>query len=131
MFACPLWYMYMVFIQDPIRWSPLIDVVDGYSPTLPHLKGLQNRDTATSTIKQVKSAQCFSLTNFAEDFYFHLVSLLLRPFSILCVERERETLQGAVSYEYIINNAGKNCCISLRLLQDVLVLQHFWSMLIN
>lgn len=41
-------------IQDPIRWSPLTDVEDGYSPTLPHLKGLQNGDTATSAIKQVK-----------------------------------------------------------------------------
>lgn len=40
--------------QDPVRWSPLTDVVDGYSPTLPHLKGLQNGDTATSAIKQVK-----------------------------------------------------------------------------
>ncbi|RVW92217.1 Ferredoxin-dependent glutamate synthase 1, chloroplastic/mitochondrial [Vitis vinifera] len=39
--------------EDPIRWSPLTDVVDGYSPTLPHLKGLQNGDTATSAIKQV------------------------------------------------------------------------------
>ncbi|MCL7038795.1 hypothetical protein MKW94_000316 [Papaver nudicaule] len=27
--------------EDPIRWTPLADVVDGYS-TLPHLKGLQN-----------------------------------------------------------------------------------------
>lgn len=43
-----------VFKQDPIRWSPLTDVVDGYSPTLPHLKGLQNGDTATSAIKQVR-----------------------------------------------------------------------------
>lgn len=42
--------------QDPIRWSPLTDVVDGYSPTLPHLKGLQNGDTATSAIKQVNFA---------------------------------------------------------------------------
>ncbi|KAF8395692.1 hypothetical protein HHK36_019642 [Tetracentron sinense] len=33
--------------EDPVRWSPLTDVVDGYSPTLPHLKGLQNGDTAT------------------------------------------------------------------------------------
>lgn len=40
-------------LQDPIRWKPLEDVVDGYSPTLPHLKGLQNGDTATSAIKQV------------------------------------------------------------------------------
>ncbi|CAA2995966.1 ferredoxin-dependent glutamate synthase, chloroplastic [Olea europaea subsp. europaea] len=39
--------------EDPIRWSPLTDVEDGYSPTLPHLKGLQNGDTATSAIKQV------------------------------------------------------------------------------
>ena len=43
----------IVIIQDPIRWRPLADVVDGYSPTLPHLKGLQNGDTATSAIKQV------------------------------------------------------------------------------
>ena len=43
----------MYCIQDPIRWKPLTDVVDGYSPTLPHLKGLQNGDTATSAIKQL------------------------------------------------------------------------------
>jgi hypothetical protein len=48
-------------IQDPIRWSPLTDVEDGYSPTLPHLKGLQNGDTATSAIKQVK---CKKMTFF-------------------------------------------------------------------
>ncbi|GJN10801.1 hypothetical protein PR202_ga28927 [Eleusine coracana subsp. coracana] len=43
--------------QDPVRWNPLTDVVDGYSPTLPHLKGLQNGDTATSAIKQVASGR--------------------------------------------------------------------------
>lgn len=43
--------------EDPIRWTPLTDVVDGYSPTLPHLKGLQNGDTATSAIKQVASGR--------------------------------------------------------------------------
>ncbi|KZV57862.1 Glutamate synthase 1 isoform 1 [Dorcoceras hygrometricum] len=43
--------------EDPIRWRPLTDVVDGYSPTLPHLKGLQNGDTATSAIKQVASGR--------------------------------------------------------------------------
>ncbi|XP_059668315.1 ferredoxin-dependent glutamate synthase 1, chloroplastic/mitochondrial-like isoform X1 [Cornus florida] len=43
--------------EDPIRWSPLTDVVDGYSPTLAHLKGLQNGDTATSAIKQVASGR--------------------------------------------------------------------------
>ncbi|KAL8258587.1 hypothetical protein R6Q59_026540 [Mikania micrantha] len=43
--------------EDPIRWTPLADVVDGYSPTLPHLKGLQNGDTATSAIKQVASGR--------------------------------------------------------------------------
>uniref|UniRef100_A0A0E0EFJ4 Ferredoxin-dependent glutamate synthase, chloroplastic n=1 Tax=Oryza meridionalis TaxID=40149 RepID=A0A0E0EFJ4_9ORYZ len=43
--------------EDPIRWSPLADVEDGYSPTLPHLKGLQNGDTATSAIKQVASGR--------------------------------------------------------------------------
>uniref|UniRef100_A0A2P2LRV9 glutamate synthase (ferredoxin) n=1 Tax=Rhizophora mucronata TaxID=61149 RepID=A0A2P2LRV9_RHIMU len=43
--------------EDPIRWQPLTDVVDGYSPTLPHLKGLQNGDTATSAIKQVASGR--------------------------------------------------------------------------
>ncbi|KAF6140440.1 hypothetical protein GIB67_030521 [Kingdonia uniflora] len=43
--------------EDPVRWSPLTDVIDGYSPTLPHLKGLQNGDTATSAIKQVASGR--------------------------------------------------------------------------
>ncbi|PON63092.1 Glutamate synthase [Parasponia andersonii] len=43
--------------EDPIRWKPLSDVADGYSPTLPHLKGLQNGDTATSAIKQVASGR--------------------------------------------------------------------------
>ncbi|KAG9457365.1 hypothetical protein H6P81_001873 [Aristolochia fimbriata] len=43
--------------EDPIRWTPLSDVVDGYSPTLPHLKGLQNGDTATNAIKQVASGR--------------------------------------------------------------------------
>ncbi|XP_043720695.1 ferredoxin-dependent glutamate synthase, chloroplastic [Telopea speciosissima] len=43
--------------EDPIRWKPLTDVTDGYSPTLPHLKGLQNGDTATSAIKQVASGR--------------------------------------------------------------------------
>ncbi|OVA01515.1 Class II glutamine amidotransferase domain [Macleaya cordata] len=43
--------------EDPVRWNPLTDVVDGYSPTLPHLKGLQNGDTATSAIKQVASGR--------------------------------------------------------------------------
>ncbi|XP_047323028.1 ferredoxin-dependent glutamate synthase 1, chloroplastic/mitochondrial-like [Impatiens glandulifera] len=43
--------------EDPIRWKPLTDVEDGYSPTLPHLKGLQNGDTATSAIKQVASGR--------------------------------------------------------------------------
>ncbi|KAG2262506.1 hypothetical protein Bca52824_069585 [Brassica carinata] len=43
--------------EDPIRWKPLTDVVDGYSPTLPHLKGLQNGDIATSAIKQVASGR--------------------------------------------------------------------------
>ncbi|XP_073017291.1 ferredoxin-dependent glutamate synthase, chloroplastic-like [Primulina eburnea] len=43
--------------EDPIRWRPLTDVEDGYSPTLPHLKGLQNGDTATSAIKQVASGR--------------------------------------------------------------------------
>ncbi|XP_065857922.1 uncharacterized protein [Euphorbia lathyris] len=39
--------------KDLIHWSLLFDIVDGYSPTLPHLKGLQNCDTATSAINQV------------------------------------------------------------------------------
>eukprot|EP00249_Psilotum_nudum_P024065 c29078_g1_i2 orf=699-5618(+) len=43
--------------EDPVRWRHLSDVVDGYSPTLPHLKGLQNGDTATSAIKQVASGR--------------------------------------------------------------------------
>jgi glutamate synthase (ferredoxin) len=43
--------------EDPVRWKPLDDVQDGYSSTLPHLKGLQNGDTATSAIKQVASGR--------------------------------------------------------------------------
>eukprot|EP00252_Welwitschia_mirabilis_P016848 TRINITY_DN3745_c0_g1_i1.p1 TRINITY_DN3745_c0_g1~~TRINITY_DN3745_c0_g1_i1.p1 ORF type:complete len:1624 (+),score=368.74 TRINITY_DN3745_c0_g1_i1:479-5350(+) len=43
--------------EDPIRWKPLSDVVDGYSATLPHLRGLQNGDTANSAIKQVASGR--------------------------------------------------------------------------
>ncbi|MCO5561597.1 hypothetical protein L7F22_015218 [Adiantum nelumboides] len=43
--------------EDPVRWRHLADVNDGYSPTLPHLKGLQNGDTATSAIKQVASGR--------------------------------------------------------------------------
>ncbi|BBN01830.1 glutamate synthase (ferredoxin) [Marchantia polymorpha subsp. ruderalis] len=43
--------------EDPVRWRNLDDVRDGYSPTLPHLKGLQNGDLATSAIKQVASGR--------------------------------------------------------------------------
>eukprot|EP00245_Coleochaete_scutata_P012805 TRINITY_DN501_c2_g4_i1.p1 TRINITY_DN501_c2_g4~~TRINITY_DN501_c2_g4_i1.p1 ORF type:complete len:1642 (-),score=381.86 TRINITY_DN501_c2_g4_i1:1105-6030(-) len=44
--------------EDPVRWTHLTDVNDeGRSPTLPHLKGLQNGDTATSAIKQVASGR--------------------------------------------------------------------------
>eukprot|EP00897_Mesotaenium_endlicherianum_P005262 jgi/Mesen1/4764/ME000242S03939 len=44
--------------QDPVRWRHLSDVSeDGLSPTFPHLKGLQNGDTATSAIKQVASGR--------------------------------------------------------------------------
>ncbi|KAI5055993.1 hypothetical protein GOP47_0029514, partial [Adiantum capillus-veneris] len=35
----------------------IFHVNNGYSPTLPHLKGLQNGDTATSAIKQVASGR--------------------------------------------------------------------------
>lgn len=40
-------------VQDPIRWKHLDDVNDGLSETLPHLKGLENGDIASSAIKQV------------------------------------------------------------------------------
>ncbi|CAM6047747.1 unnamed protein product [Sphagnum compactum] len=43
--------------EDPVRWRHLADVEDGVSPTLPHLKGLENGDTATSAIKQVASGR--------------------------------------------------------------------------
>lgn len=42
-----------VCCQDPVRWKHLDDVVDGFSPLLPHLKGLENGDHASSAIKQV------------------------------------------------------------------------------
>lgn len=48
--------MHLVYaLQDPIRWKHLDDVENGLSPTLPHLKGLENGDIATSAIKQVQN----------------------------------------------------------------------------
>jgi glutamate synthase (ferredoxin) len=43
--------------EDVVRFKVLDDVVDGVSPTLPHLKGLRNGDTANSYIKQVASGR--------------------------------------------------------------------------
>lgn len=44
--------------EDPVRYKVLDDVDEsGHSPTLPHLKGLQNGDQAYSAIKQVASGR--------------------------------------------------------------------------
>lgn len=44
--------------EDPVRYLTLNDVDEaGNSPTLPHLKGLRNGDTACSAIKQVASGR--------------------------------------------------------------------------
>jgi glutamate synthase (ferredoxin) len=44
--------------EDPVRYKVLNDVsAAGFSQTLPHLKGLQNGDTASSSIKQVASGR--------------------------------------------------------------------------
>uniref|UniRef100_A0A7I4EHL8 glutamate synthase (ferredoxin) n=1 Tax=Physcomitrium patens TaxID=3218 RepID=A0A7I4EHL8_PHYPA len=43
--------------EDPIRWKHLDDVNDGLSETLPHLKGLENGDIASSAIKQIASGR--------------------------------------------------------------------------
>lgn len=43
--------------EDAVRFKVLDDVADGKSPTLPHLNGLQNGDTASSAIKQVASGR--------------------------------------------------------------------------
>ncbi len=44
--------------EDPVRFKVLSDVDEtGYSPTLPHLKGLQNGDTASSATKQIASGR--------------------------------------------------------------------------
>jgi glutamate synthase (ferredoxin) len=44
--------------EDPVRFNVLDDVDEaGHSPTLPHLNGLRNGDTASSTIKQVASGR--------------------------------------------------------------------------
>ncbi|MFB2967819.1 glutamate synthase-related protein [Aerosakkonema sp. BLCC-F183] len=44
--------------EDPVRYKVLDDVDEkGFSPTLPHLKGLRNGDTASSAIKQVASGR--------------------------------------------------------------------------
>jgi hypothetical protein len=68
-----LWFhVFVYFIQDPIRWKPLTDVVDGYSPTLPHLKGLQNGDTATSAIKQV------ICTKISENSFINFIDYIVK-----------------------------------------------------
>ena len=42
--------------EDPVRWEVMNDVdAEGRHPSLPHLKGLQNGDLATSRIKQARS----------------------------------------------------------------------------
>ncbi|WP_052055996.1 glutamate synthase large subunit [Myxosarcina sp. GI1] len=43
--------------EDSIRFKVLDDVEDGKSPTLPHLNGLRNGDTASSAVKQVASGR--------------------------------------------------------------------------
>ncbi|MFW6263987.1 MAG: glutamate synthase large subunit [Cyanobacteriota bacterium] len=44
--------------EDPVRFKVLDDVdAEGNSPTLSHLKGLQNGDTASSAIKQIASGR--------------------------------------------------------------------------
>ncbi|MEA5506154.1 glutamate synthase large subunit [Halotia wernerae UHCC 0503] len=44
--------------EDSVRYKVLDDVDEsGHSPTLPHLKGLRNGDTASSSIKQVASGR--------------------------------------------------------------------------
>ncbi|MEB3231683.1 MAG: glutamate synthase-related protein [Leptolyngbyaceae bacterium] len=45
--------------EDPTRFLPLTDVDEatGISPTMPHLHGLRNGDTANSAIKQVASGR--------------------------------------------------------------------------
>jgi glutamate synthase (ferredoxin) len=44
--------------EDPVRYKILDDVDElGFSPTLPHLKGLRNGDRAKSSIKQVASGR--------------------------------------------------------------------------
>ncbi|WP_353931340.1 glutamate synthase-related protein [Okeanomitos corallinicola TIOX110] len=44
--------------EDPVRYNVLSDVdPTGHSPTLPHLNGLRNGDTASSAIKQVASGR--------------------------------------------------------------------------
>jgi glutamate synthase (ferredoxin) len=44
--------------EDPVRFNILDDVDEaGHSPTMPHLRGLRNGDTASSAIKQVASGR--------------------------------------------------------------------------
>lgn len=43
--------------EDPVRYKVLDDVTNGLSALLPHLKGLKNGDTASSSIKQVASGR--------------------------------------------------------------------------
>lgn len=70
----------LIILQDPIRWNPLTDVEDGYSPTLPHLKGLQNGDTATSAIKQVEHQSSFHFSMLSTILV--LSALFLSPYLV-------------------------------------------------
>ena len=68
MYSTCFGFYIIIFLQDPIRWNPPTDVTDGYSPTLPHLKGLQNGDTATSAIKQVLAKNLVLLNESATPY---------------------------------------------------------------
>lgn len=43
--------------EDPVRWEVMEGVTEGRHSSLPHLKGLQDGDRATSRIKQVASGR--------------------------------------------------------------------------
>ena len=45
--------------EDPVRWEVMNGVdAEGRHPNLPHLKGLQDGDLATSRIKQARLTRC-------------------------------------------------------------------------
>ncbi len=59
--------------EDPVRWLKLEDIDEkGTSKALPHLKGLEPGDTATSRIKQVRAHRRLGAASSSSSIQLHL-----------------------------------------------------------